>query len=104
MKSSNNGSASSKAFTRLLLEERYEVSNLSLECVRLLPELLSIAVVVSTHTGDIGDPKPPSGNSQVMQLCCDSLFAAILPHKCKECKEKAEKVVDEQLKGGVEER
>ncbi|GMH64564.1 hypothetical protein TrST_g116 [Triparma strigata] len=71
----------SAAWTRLLLEERYSISNGALESLRKLPTLDS----------DPSPHGPSAANSAkkkedgVMNLCCDSLYARILPFKCPEC-------------------
>eukprot|EP00520_Triparma_pacifica_P009661 CAMPEP_0118654246 /NCGR_PEP_ID=MMETSP0785-20121206/12285_1 /TAXON_ID=91992 /ORGANISM="Bolidomonas pacifica, Strain CCMP 1866" /LENGTH=422 /DNA_ID=CAMNT_0006546889 /DNA_START=57 /DNA_END=1321 /DNA_ORIENTATION=- len=97
------------AFTRLLLEESYEVSNQALESLRKLPELKTSTKVAGsgtittgrvTETNAAAPAPPPDG---AMRLCCDDLFAVILPNKCKNCKRKEETEKDKEIMGGVKE-
>ena len=72
--SSSSSPSTSAAFTRLLLEERYAISNNGLDCLRVLPVV---------EPGQVEARKPEDFN---MKLCCDGLYAAILPYKCAKCK------------------
>ncbi|GMH50674.1 hypothetical protein TL16_g00840 [Triparma laevis f. inornata] len=74
--------ATTAAWTQILLEERYSISNSALETLRNLPTLDSDPTPPNASGTSGGTKKPDDG---VMNLCCDSLYARILPYKCSEC-------------------